>query len=300
MIFMLGLKIAVVGNINRDIIVKAGRYVGKRAKAEYFEEKIGGSATNYARCLAKLGSKTWLFANAGKDFSQMVFSDLASYSVNPEHIGVVNEKNGTVIVVTEGREKRMIFWRGANETLKNRDFSHLQHFDVVQICDVEKEVAEKIIEKNKKETRLFMDPGYGLSLPASKIKNILSSVHTMFIEGKEAETITGRRDPKNAIRILHSFGVEHVLFKAENGLFFSNGKKMYFQPIAPVNVVDTTAVGDVIGGVFIHLFYDKKYEIKKALLLTEIAAAVKVMHYGFYAPSFSEIAEMAKKLKWKV
>ncbi|GEM_PF-2150449 len=300
MIFMPQLNIAVVGNINRDIIAKAGAYIGKRAKAEYFEEKVGGSATNYARSLSKFGSKTWLFANAGRDFSQAVFGDLASYSVNTEHIATLNEKNGTVIVVTEGRQKRMIFWRGANETLINRDFSPLERFDIIHISDVEKEIAEKIIEKKKKGTKLFIDPGYGLSLPASKIKNILSSAHTIFIEGKEAEIIAGTKTPpEKAVKILQDFGVKHVLFKAENGLIFSDGKKIYSQRIAPVDVLDATAVGDVIGAAFIHFFYDKNYPIKKALLLAELAAAVKVMHYGFYAPSFFEIMEMAKKLKWK-
>ncbi|MEM4195163.1 MAG: PfkB family carbohydrate kinase [Candidatus Anstonellales archaeon] len=293
-------KIAVVGNINRDIIAKAREYIGKRAKAEYFEEKIGGSATNYARALAKLGSKTWLFANAGRDFSKEVFSDLASYSVNLEHIGVVEEKNGVVIVISEGKEKRMIFWRGANDTLKKRDFSAIKNFDIVHVSDVEKEVAEKIIEKKKKETKLFLDPGYGLSLPASKIKNILSSTHTIFVEGKEAEIITGKKKAEVAVKVLHAYGAKHVLFKAENGLIFSDGRKMHFQPIAPVKLIDTTGVGDVIGAAFIHFFYDKKHEIKKSLLLTELAAAVKVAHYGFYAPSYLEIQKKAEELKWKI
>ncbi|MGB9719307.1 MAG: carbohydrate kinase family protein [Candidatus Anstonellales archaeon] len=293
-------KIAVVGNINRDIIAKAGAYIGKRARAEYFEEKIGGSATNYARALAKLGSRTWLFANAGRDLSQVIFSDLRSYSVNVEYIRTVNEKNGTVIVITEGKQKRMIFWRGANDTLRNRNFSALEHFDIVHISDVEKEIAEKIIEKKKKGTKLFIDPGYSLSLPASRIKKILSSTHTIFIEGKEAEIITGKKSSEKAIKALHGHGVKNVLFKAENGLIFSDGKKMHFQPIAPVKTTDTTAVGDVVGAAFIHFVHTKKYNIKKALIYAELAAAVKVMHYGFYAPSFLEIQEMERKLKWKV
>lgn len=297
---MSDLRIAVVGNINRDVIVKAGTYIGKRAKAEYFEEKVGGSATNYARALAKLGSRAWLFGNAGRDFSQMVFTDLAYYSLNTEHVGTSNEKNGIVIVITEGKEKRMIFWRGANGSLKNRDFSALEHFDIVHVSDIDIETAEKIIEKKKRGTKLFMDPGYGLSLPASKIKKILSSTHTIFIEENEAEIITGKKSAEKAVRALHGYGVRHILFKAKNGLVFSNGRTMDFQMIAPVRIVDTTAVGDVIGAAFIHFFYDKKYKIKKALACTELAAAVKVMHYGFHAPSLSEIKEKAAKLGWKV
>ncbi|MFN4133755.1 MAG: PfkB family carbohydrate kinase, partial [Candidatus Hadarchaeales archaeon] len=124
--------------------------------------------------------------------------------------------------------------------------------------------------------------------------------HTIFVEGKEAEIITGKKGAKTAITALHRCGVKNVLFKAENGLVFSDGRKTYFQPIAPVRLTDTTGVGDVIGAALIHFFYDKKFEIKKSLLLTELAAAVKVMHYGFYAPSFLEIKEAAIKLKWKV
>jgi len=297
---MLGINVAIVGNINRDIIVKAGEYIGKRARAEYFEEKTGGSATNYARSLAKLGTRTWLFANVGKDFSQTVFSELASNSVNTEHVGTVSEKTGTVIVITEGKKKRMIFCRGANETLRNRDFSALKYFDIVHICDVEKDLAKKVIEKKKKETNLFVDPGYGLSLPASEINEILSSTHTLFIERREAEKIAGVKKPEKALKALHGFGVKHILFKAENGLIFSDGKKMCFQRIAPVKIIDTTGVGDVIGAAFIHFFYDKKYPVKKALLCAELAAAVKVMYYGFYPPSLSEIMKMAKKLGWKL
>lgn len=86
-----------------------------------------------------------------------------------------------------------------------------------------------------------------------------------------------------------------VITQGEKGMFLTSQNKSIHVPALAKEVYDVTGAGDTVSSVF-ALCEGIGLEEEKAAVLSSIAASIKVMHRGTYAPSRKEIITTLRQL----
>lgn len=305
--------IVTIGTATRDVFLKSSSFKVLRDKEHL--ERIGFK-TGEAECFA-LGSKLEIgkpvFAlgggalNAAITFSRQDLrcalvvkigddepGDLILSSLRKEKVKVfssVDKANGTAystVLLTPGGERTILVYRGASETLTERDFPARKiraRWAYVSPGDIPFAVINKIVSSLKKQgTKVAMNPSMPyLNLKKNHLEDLFSSLDVVIVNREEASYLTGV-----------SYGDEYGIFKkfdwliegiavvtdGRNGAFVSDRTYLYRAGIfSEKKLVDRTGAGDAFGSGFVAGLI-KKNDIHYALRLAAANAASVVEHVG--------------------
>ena len=141
---------------------------GSKTEVDNFEVYTGGGGSNTAVGFARLGFKTGVICETGRDnFSYLVIKDLLDNNVDTSL--VISEKTektgGSVILICENGERSILVHRGASALLDPFDVSAywLSQAELVHLGSIggRKKTLEKIFISIKKSesTKLSWNPG---------------------------------------------------------------------------------------------------------------------------------------------
>ncbi|MGP8124730.1 MAG: PfkB family carbohydrate kinase [Nitrososphaerales archaeon] len=132
-------------------------------------------------------------------------------------------------------------------------------FDASLISPVAGEISSSLLtEVSARSDFTFLDPqGFvrsfapdgTVSTAPLKDKGIISKVDALKMDRAEAEALTGRSDPREALQKVASVGLKKAIVTQGGGsCFVLDGARIYEIAVPRAQVVDSTGAGDILSG----------------------------------------------------
>lgn len=285
-------QLVVIGSSNTDMIVRVPRIPlpGETVLGGEFQTAPGGKGANQAVAAARAGADVSLLACVGDDgFGREALAGFARDGIDCEHVVIDPTAPSGVaqIFVAADGENSIGVASGANAHLTpahiERAAAAIEAANTILLqleipLETVMRAAEIAAAANR---RVILNPAPAQELPAElyPLLDIISPNET------EAELLTGVavRDESSAAAAAASLrdrGVDTVLITlGAAGVFVSTGASREVVPAHAVDVVDTTAAGDVFNGNLAAALC-RDLRLEDALAYAQAAAALSVQQLG--------------------
>jgi ribokinase len=286
-------KIAVIGSINTDLVVRSATIprAGQTLMGHSFMTTGGGKGANQAVAAARLGGRVTLVGKVGNDsFGQTAIENFRKEGMDVSHVyrDELTPSGIAVIVVDDLGENIIVVAPGANAGLSINDLLNaepqIEEADIVlfQLEIPMATVAAGISIAKKYARTVILNPAPAATIP----DEILQSVDVIVPNQTEAELLTGvsvidMATAGTASEYLHAKGIPVVILTmGEQGAYLSSA---IFKGMVPGfetgMVIDTVAAGDTFcGGLAIALAKGKP--LKQAVEFANAAAGIAVTRAG--------------------
>lgn len=250
------MKVLNIGSLNLDYVYRVDHIIlpGETEATSSRNTFLGGKGMNQSCALAKAGVEVYHAGLIGEDGGAFLEA-CAEYGVHSEFIRTVEGPTGhTVIQIDQEGQNSILLFGGANQKLTEGYVDEvLSHFGPEDLLLLQNEVnlLPYIVDSAyARGMQIALNPSpFNEKLRAVDLNKIsiflLNEIEGFQITGKEeAEEILEelrRRFPKAKI----------MLTLGKDGAVYQDQERRVFQPIFPVEVVDTTAAGDTFTGYFL-------------------------------------------------
>lgn len=296
-------KIIVIGSANIDMVIKTEKFPapGETIIGGDFLQSQGGKGANQAVAAARLGGTVDFIARVGNDD----FGTQAIQQYKKDGIGVTNikvDKNShtgvALISVNKGGENKIIVAPGANNGFTAEDIENtvklISEADILLIqLEIPLETVGQIIKlANKFDTKVILNPAPATVLPVAYFQELfLITPNKAEAEQLTNMSINGTDSMLRVASKLQAFGVKNVAITlGSDGVYLLTEEFQGIISTPKVNVIDTTAAGDVFNGAMaVALTNGKNWE--NSVRFACNAAAVSVTKNGAQnsAPTIEEI-----------
>ena len=296
-------NILVVGSSNTDMVVRTASHPapGQTVLGGQFFMNPGGKGANQAVAAARFGGQVTFITKTGNDvFGATAIEQFKKEGIDCRYIGVhPDAASGVALITVDAKgENAIVVAPGANGTLSIEDVSAAK--EAIGLTDMVLLQLEIPLATVEHAVALATAAGKCVILnpaPAQALSDeLLKQLSFITPNETEAETLTGIavNNPESALeaaKVLVSRGVATAIITlgSEGALIWDGEKSTHIQ--APkVNVVDTTAAGDVFNGVLAVALADGMY-VTGATAFAIQAAAISVTRPGAQsaAPTKEEI-----------
>ena len=262
----------VVGHLTIDEIEVPGRGV---------RVAMGGAA-----CYASLGARLTgidvkILSKIGGDFPGNYLELLRKAGINLDQVEKVNNSKTTRFRLTYIDEERTLRILARAPEIKLKDLGSRPAYLGPVAWEISLEDVKTVAEKGGVAA---LDP-QGVLRQADvdgviRLKRIdpmlLRGVNVLRLASKEAEILTGLSNPLKAAGKLLEVGVETVLLSmGSKGVLAASSAGFFRVPAYPVEAVDPTGAGDVLGGCF-FAEYLRSGELEWSASLASAAASLAV------------------------
>lgn len=295
------MRFLAVGNANIDVTTFIERIPDQDEAIDALATIMssGGSASNFALAVARLGVEVSILASLGDDpLGKIYLRTMEQGGVDTSQLKVAEgRRTGLVVIINVlGQSRRMIESPGANEDLTPMDIMQrddlIRSADEVHMASVRVPIARAVLELRE---GVSWDPGMRiLSKSREECWKLLSNVGKIFLNEKEAMLLSGEKDPEEAARKIAREGTDEVLIKMgpKGSLALVEGSICYVKAI-PVSIVDATGAGDVFAAAYL-VARAKGFSPHRSVRLASSAAALKISRPGtaYGLPMWDEITVM--------
>lgn len=285
--------IHVIGEVMVDVIAHTSSppAPGSDAEASVMDQD-GGSAANVAAWLADLGTPVELIARVGADsHGDGALARLAAAGVVLSIARDPDRATGRcVVVVTPDGERTMFPDPGANARLTDVDTrawrpgEHLHASGYSLLRQGSRTAVLHALERARAQ-------GLTVSVDASSeapLRDLgpelflawLEPGDLLFANAAEAEALTGRGRPEEALETLVGRGLAAVVKLGGAGALAGDGSRRWSVPAVPADARDTTGAGDAFAAGFLAS-WTRDHEVAEALrLATRLAARAVTLQGG--------------------
>ncbi len=259
--------------------------LGDKALAEFKGYQVGGMPYNAACVMASTGIKTYMLDVIGKEFRDIIITDLEKYNIDKSlctydnhktmRTIIVNTKGERVIfVLDEDKKPEILLNEKQMEILKGAKFLYTNIPEIIRLAD-----AKKIVKILREENvKIFYDIEQTMLKDEYNIEYFMenSDILSFNIEGykklvsKKSEEFIKKFTDKN-IKIIITKGEQGCELMTREYSIKIEGKKP--------KVVDTTGAGDTFNGILISSLI-KGLDIKDALKKANEIAALSTEYFG--------------------
>ncbi len=293
------------GRLNLDIILYVDRLPGVEdrvyGKDSYIS--IGGSATNYAIEVSRLGHQAVLAACTGIDpFSRVLVELLSSTGVDSSRLCRASGGPGTVVVLSLPDGKyAMASHRGANDALTINYILELYNYEnpeIVHIAGLDPKDTLKLVERINeisKTTIISYDPGRKAVDKPGELAEAMSLVNHLFLNEREFNALNMKLS-----KSLLKGRLDAVVVKmgSDGAVLITREEIIKIEAYRVGKVVDTVGAGDVFDAAF-NTYYLETNDYLEAVRAGVIAAGIKVTRHGSLgAPSRLEVDLILGKEKF--
>lgn len=298
-------SIVVVGSTNTDMVIKASHLPqpGETILGGTFFMSAGGKGANQAVAAARLGGSVLFIAKTGYDIFGKQSIDLFEKEgidisgIQRDHY----QPSGVALITVDDKgENCIVVAPGANAALKPGDIDEVKEkIESASLLLMQLETPIETVEyianiAASKKIKFILNPA-----PAAKLSDdLLKKISIITPNQKETEMLTGIKvsdgsSAKDAATFLHNKGIDTVIITmGAMGAFVLHENKHSMIPGHNVNVVDTTAAGDVFSGALVVALSENR-TIEDAVRFACKAAAISVTRLGAQAsaPYRKEVEE---------
>ena len=285
-------EILIIGSSNTDMVIKTEKLPrpGETILGGKFLLNPGGKGANQAVAATRLGGKVTFIGKRGNDlFGNQTVGLLMREGIDTEYFIKDSEfPSGVALITVDSKgEKTIVVALGANANLQPEDMPEII-FDCSRfsIMLLQLEIPMKTVEycagvSKNCNIKVILNPA-----PAQPLsKELYQNVWLLTPNAIEAEELTGIkiRDVKSCDQVameLCNRGAKNVIITlGEKGAYVKSRSFNDHIPGLKVNVVDTTAAGDVFNGALAVALAERK-GIKEAAEFANKAAAISVTRLG--------------------
>lgn len=258
-------KIAVVGSINMDLVIRCDRIPvgGETVLAQSAEEICGGKGANQAVAAAKAGAEVALVGRVGSDaFHERLLANLTDHEVDASSISVTEDCSSglAIISVQNDGQNAISVVPGANGRLTNSDVVAAREViasaDIVLLqLEIPIETVITVVEIARNAgKRVILDPA---PAPRQLDQNqLLGMLQVDLLCPNESEAAALVDHPvqtvdqaRAAASTLQRWGAQNVaITMGRHGTVLRLGDEDVVVPAYQVQAVDTTAAGDAFAG----------------------------------------------------
>ncbi len=252
----------------------------------------GGSAANTVLAIAQFGGRTAYAGKVGRDpLGDFFLKDMREHGVFVD-VTPGDRVTGTcVVLITPDSQRTMLTHLGISADLGPDDVSEelVRQSTYVYVegylftAELTKAAALRAVELAKRHgTRVALsasDPWLVEQFREELWRLVTNSVDLLFCNLDEARALTGRSEPEQCARAIHSHGVDvAVTLGADGSLLLHDGQVLRIDPV-PVEPKDTTGAGDMYAA---GLLYGITHDLTwlQAGRLASYAAAQVVQQFG--------------------
>jgi len=287
--------IVVVGSTNTDMVIKASHLPqpGETILGGTFFMSAGGKGANQAVAAARLGGSVLFIAKTGYDIFAKQSIDLfekEGIDISGMQRDHYQPSGVALITVDDDGENCIVVAPGANAALSPSDIDEVK--DKIENASLLLAQLETPIETVEHVANIAVTAKIKFILnpaPAAKLADeLLTKVSIITPNQTEAEMLTGIQvtdgsSARQAANFLHSKGIETVIITmGAAGAFVLHEDKYSMIPGHKVNVVDTTAAGDVFNGALL-VALSEGAGMDDAVTFACSAAAISVTRLGAQA-----------------
>ena len=296
-------KIVVIGSLNMDLVVKAGR-APKRGETVLGEEihfVPGGKGANQAVGLARLGAETTMIGAVGSDaFGEELKKALEKDGVNTSSVKVLDsEATGIASILLAEGDNSIVVVPGANAQCLPEDLD--RHEGIIAEADlvllqleiplVTVEYAIKLARKHGKIVMLNPAPAQSLSPELLRQVNYLTPNRSeLALLSRMAEESSIAQGVEKLLEVGVSCCV--TTLGAEGVALMEIGSSLVKVSGYIVPVVDTTGAGDAFNAGLAYALAQKK-PIREAAEFAVQVSALAVTKFGAQGgmPTLAEVEE---------
>jgi len=247
-------KVLVVGSINMDLVVEAGKFPapGETLLGQRFSTFPGGKGANQAVAARRLGALVSMIGCVGSDaFGRELLGLLGKEGIDTRHVRVAEGvATGVAAITVSQAENSIVVVPGANHALSPADIaaaeSAFADADVVlsqlEIPLDAVEAAACMAERYRKP--FVLNPAPAISLPLAlrqRVTLLTPNEHELSVVSADRENAWRQQLAQHPERILMTRGSDGAWFAGRDG-------QLHHQPALPVAAVDTTGAGDTFNG----------------------------------------------------
>lgn len=250
------MKVVNIGSLNLDHVYNVDHIVlpGETEATYGLKIHLGGKGMNQSVALAKAGAEVYHGGMIGED-GQPFLDACKEFGVHAGYIRQVGTKSGHAIIqIDQNAQNSILLYGGANQMLTAEYVDEvLSDFSSEDILLLQNEVnlLPYIVDR-------AYEKGMTIALNPSPFNEKLNDVNmgkiSIFLLNEvEGFQITGLTDPEAIIaKLLELYPhAKIVLTLGKDGAVYADRTQKHFQPIFPVQAVDTTAAGDTFTGYFL-------------------------------------------------
>ena len=281
---------------------------GAKIDITTFSSNVGGGGVNTASNFANLGFETSAIFKIGKDiYSEGVLSSFKNKNVNLNNI-IQKEDTSTgfsIILVSFQGDRTVLAHRGANAEIREDEinFEAIKDADFIYVAPLNGEsnkVLEPIVKyANEHNTRICFNAGTtSIKRGFEHIKTILQAAHVVVMNKEEASMTTGiqvrpdtktekfsheiiHRDIKAMLKEMKVKDYQIIVITDGGKCAYAyDGKKFYFCPVFPSNVVSTLGAGDAFASTFLAALERTNRNIGLSLMYSSVNSSFVASEFG--------------------
>ncbi len=265
-------KILVVGSLNADLVVQAPRFPqpGETISGNDLQIIPGGKGANQAVAAARQGASVSMLGRVGTDsFGPELINNLKRNHVDTSGVQLdAGSSTGTATIVVDSKgQNSIVLSPGANGKVSPEDVNAVAFSDYkLLLLQLEIPINTVLAAAQRAKDcglRVLLNPAPALPLP----DELISLSDFILPNETELSLLTGQPvtdilSAEKAARILLERGAQNVIVTlGAKGALIVSSKQVTPVNTYEVDVVDTTAAGDVfIGGFASTLLQDKSLE----------------------------------------
>jgi sugar/nucleoside kinase (ribokinase family) len=269
---------------------------------------LSGCSTNACLTARKLGvSRVGLIGRIGRDFGARFSKDMEKYGIEVTLEPLTGETGGFSLIYDERGDRTLDVLGVAGRITSSNVPERFLDTSFFIIGPILGEVDLPLIEylRSSSSAKLFLDPqGLLRDIGADKrivhtcnpdiFNKIVGLVDFIKPNQPESETITGKKDPVQAIRDLKQLGsAVPIVTLAEKGSILVDHDQLMRIPAYPTKAVDPTGAGDTYAGSFI-VEYARSRNLGESALFASAASSIMVEQVG---PDFTLRSEEVNERK---
>ena len=274
---------------------------GTKLGVSRVDKLLGGNAGNMAIGASRLGLRTALYAEVGKDIQgDLLYNSLRENKVSTKYfVRKKGEKTNYSVVLNHHAERTILVHHEPRAYVVPR-FEGVRWVYLTSMAKGSERIFPKIVSYiSKNKVKLAFNPGtYQLHLGLEKLLPVIAKCSVLIINTEEAQLLlqTEKRDFKFLLSSLQKIGVEIVVITdGEKGAYCYDGEGYYYCPIFTVPIVERTGSGDAFStGFLCALGYGES--VREALRWGTVNSAAVIGHIGPQAGLLT-LAKMRKILK---
>lgn len=260
---------------------------GSKFLVNEVDTKTGGSATNTATALSRLGLKVGCMSCVGNDENaKVIISELKKEKI--DFIGIkTNKKTGySIILDSKEHNRTILIYYGANSELDfkkiNKTKLNTKWFYFGSLSGTSFKTQKKLIDfAKKKGIKVAYNPSQYSAKKGKELYSLLKKVDFLILNKEESELLLNKKEKiEKMLELLHKKGPVIVcITDGEKGAYLSDGKSKLRISTHPIKVVERTGAGDAFAASLLAGLIKIK-NIETALKIALINSESVIKHKG--------------------